>query len=129
MADYPQRCQCPASFLGPACHLPASKLSGDTVPASLSTAYSYFYFSPTEVNYFRLSLTLCMQANPSRRPTLFYVETERSDGTLRETPSLFETAQIVLKDQGCTSFSTHYISVKRRDDDSFRRIVVGLKVM
>jgi hypothetical protein len=70
-----------------------------------------------------------MQANPSHRGTLFYVETERNDGSLRETPSMFETAQIQLQEQNCTTFSTHYISIKRRDDDSFRKIVIGLRAV
>jgi hypothetical protein len=50
------------------------------------------------VNYYRLTLTVCMKANPSKRGTLFYVEAERSDGALRETPSIFETSQIILND-------------------------------
>jgi len=70
-----------------------------------------------------------MLSNPSQSHSLFYIETERNDGSLRTTPSLFETAKLVLNDQACTTFSTHYISVKRREDDSFRKIVIGLKVM
>jgi hypothetical protein len=72
---------------------------------------------------------VCMIRNPSKRYSLFYIETEKGDGSLRETPSLFETAKIVLGEGNCTTFSTHYISVKRREDEGFRRIVVGLKVM
>lgn len=32
-------------------------------------------------------------------------------------------------DQNCTTFSTHYISIKRRDDESFRKIVIGLRAI
>jgi hypothetical protein len=70
-----------------------------------------------------------MRKNPSRKHTLFYIETEKNDGSLREVPSLFETAKIVLEEHGCTTFSTHYISIKRKEDQSFRKIVVGLKMM
>jgi hypothetical protein len=48
---------------------------------------------------------------------------------MRIIPSLFETAKIVLADSACTNFGTHYISVKRREDEKFRRIIVGMKVM
>lgn len=115
--------------MGDTCQIPAIPLSSTPVPVSLNTTYTYFYFTPFEVNYYRLTFTLCMLNNPSLRPTLFYVETEKSDGSLRAAPSLFETAKLVLGGKGCSTFSTHYISVKRREDESFRRIVVGLKVM
>jgi hypothetical protein len=84
---------------------------------------------PEEVNYYKLMFTVCMQKNPSGKHTLFYIETERSDGSLREVPSLFETAKIVLDENACVDFSTHYISIKRKEDQTFRRIVVGLKIM
>lgn len=70
-----------------------------------------------------------MRANPSRKPTLFYIETERNDGSLRETHSLFETAKLILEQNSCTTFSTHYISIKRKEDQSFRKIIVGMKLM
>jgi hypothetical protein len=73
--------------------------------------------------------TVCMGGNPSKRPTLFYIETERNDGSLRQTPSLFETARLVLEENSCTTFSTHYISIKRKEDQSFRRIIVGVRLM
>lgn len=76
-----------------------------------------------------MTFNICMLHNPSRSSALFYIETERSDGSLREVPSLFETARITLGQGECTSFSTHYISVKRRRDESFHKIVVGLRVM
>ncbi len=70
-----------------------------------------------------------MGRNPTQRPTIFYIETERNDGSLRQTPSMFETVKLVLEDNSCTTFSTHYISIKRKEDQSFRRIIVGLKLM
>ena len=51
---------------------------------------------PEEVNYYKLMFTICMHKNPSRKHTLFNIETERDDGSLRGLPSLFETARIVL---------------------------------
>jgi hypothetical protein len=41
--------------------------------------------------------SICLQANPASKHTLFYIETEKNDGSLREVPSLFETAKIVLE--------------------------------
>jgi hypothetical protein len=95
----------------------------------LSGNYSYFYFVPEEVNYYKLTFNICMQFNPSLSPTLFYIESERPDGSFKDVPSLFETAKLVLGENGCTTFSTHYIGVKRKDDQSYRKIIVGLKVM
>jgi hypothetical protein len=37
--------------------------------------------------------------------------------------------RLVLGEDGCVNFTTHYISVKRREDDSFRRIIIGMKPM
>jgi hypothetical protein len=70
-----------------------------------------------------------MGRNPSRRPTLLYIETEGNDGSLREKPSLFETAKLILEENSCTIFFTHYISIKRKEDQSFRKIMVGMKLM
>jgi hypothetical protein len=70
-----------------------------------------------------------MTNNPSLTPTIFYIETEKNNGSLRTTPSLFETAKLILGNKGCTSFSTHYISIKRREDNSYRKIVIGLKAL
>jgi hypothetical protein len=42
---------------------------------------------------------------------------------------LFETAKIVLGEKGCVSFTTHYIGIKRKEDESFRKIVVTLAAM
>lgn len=48
---------------------------------------------------------------------------------MRSIPSLFETAKLVLGADGCVNFMTHYISIKRREDETYRRIIIGLKPM
>lgn len=70
-----------------------------------------------------------MITNPSKSDTLMFIETEKTNGSLRPKPALFETVRLVMGEDGCLNFTTHYISVKRRQDDSFRRIIIGLKPM
>ena len=70
-----------------------------------------------------------MKENPSNTPTLFFVTTERTDGSLKEMPAFFETFKLLLPTGGCTNFSSHYISIRRREDDSYKRIIVGMKTM
>ena len=96
---------------------------------TLTDNYSHLYFQPEEVNYYRLNFNVCITHNPARTPTLFYIETEKNNGSLRTVPSLFETAKLVLGTRGCTAFSTHYISIKRKEDSTYRKIVIGLKAM
>lgn len=123
------QCLCPSGFIGEVCELKAQELSSKPLPVLLGSNYSYLYFQPTEVNYYRLNFNVCMTSNPSLTPTIFYIETEKNNGSLRTTPSLFETAKLILGNKGCTSFSTHYISIKRREDNSYRKIVIGLKAL
>jgi hypothetical protein len=125
----PSRCLCPPSYIGESCQLPATPISSSIISSSLSGNYSYFYFQPEQINYYKLVFNICMLENSAHRDTLFYIETERADGTLRTLPSMFETAKLVLDHANCANFATHYISVKRREDDSYRKIVIGLKVL
>lgn len=70
-----------------------------------------------------------MITNPSKSDTLLFIETEKNNGSLKAKPALFETVRLVMGKDGCVNFSTHYISVKRREDRSFRRIIIGMKPM
>lgn len=125
----PSRCICPSSHIGESCQLPATPITSSYIISSLSGNYSYFYFQPEQINYYKLVFNICMLENAAHSDTLFYIETERADGTLRTLPSMFETAKLVLDASNCANFATHYISVKRREDDSYRKIVIGLKVL
>lgn len=69
------QCRCPPSFIGEHCQLPASKISSQPIKASLTTSYSYFYFTPDEVNYYKMIFNICMRKNPTQRYSLFYIET------------------------------------------------------
>ena len=46
---------------------------------------------------------------------------------MRDVPAFFEIYKLLLPENGCTNFSSHYISIKRREDDSYRKIIVGMK--
>jgi len=70
-----------------------------------------------------------MLYNPTRLPSILFIETERTNGSLRDVQPLFEAAKLVLADRGCAQFTTHYISVRRREDDTLRKIVVSMRAL
>ena len=122
-------CFCKPQFVGEHCQIPAQSLDGNKKEVLLTQDNSYFYFEPKEINFYRMNFTVCMIDNPSQLPVTFFIETELVNGALRETPTFFETFKLIIAENGCVNFSTHYISIKRREDSTFRKVVIGMKSM
>ena len=68
-------CVCPSNFIGQTCQTPAQPLSALPKERTIGQNYSYFFFEPQEVNFYRLNFSICMKSNPSNTPTLFFVIT------------------------------------------------------
>jgi hypothetical protein len=81
------------------------------------------------VNFYKLNFSFCMESNPSHLATEFFVSAEKSTAGLGPLPAFFENLKLVLGESGCTNLSSHYISIKRKDDDSYRKVIVGMRTL
>lgn len=56
-------CNCPTGFIGTKCETPAALISEKDKEFTIDQSYSYFYFQPTEINYYQIALKICLPEN------------------------------------------------------------------